>query len=95
MTRSTYKTLHRTARLGNLGSLTFSAGEHYYWFLEEVYDIRFPHIGDSRHNVPRTFDPLQVSTRHRLAWKRQRTYLERVKFCARCHSVHHDQHDCL
>lgn len=95
MTRTTYNRLHRMARMGNLGSLTVAAGQSYYWFLEEVYDIRFPHVGDSRHNVPHTFDPLRVSTRQRLAQRRQRAYMARIKFCPRCHSTHHDQHDCL
>lgn len=94
MTRELFKELHRIARMGNLGTLTFRAGDAYYWFLEQVYDIRFPHVGDSRHNVPRSFDPLRVSTRNRLAWKRQKAYVANIRFCKRCHREHHQYHDC-
>lgn len=61
MNRNTYKERHRIARLGNLGTLACSSGctrGEYQFFLREVYDLRFPHIGDSRHNVWRSFDSL-------------------------------------
>lgn len=95
MTRTLHYDLHRTARLGNLGTLTVRAGELYYWYLENVYDLRFPHVGDGRHgHLPHTFDALRVSAAQRLRWKRQSAYVAHVKLCRRCHSVHHEHHDC-
>lgn len=95
MTRSRFTDLHRMARLGNLGSLTFAAGSSFDWFLTQVYDLRFPHIGDDKHfGWPRQFDSLRQSTANRLKWKRQSAYAARIRFCSRCKSTHHDQHDC-
>ena len=52
MTRERFKELHRAARVGNLGTLACTLpGKLYQWFLTEVYDLRFPHIGDDRHQV--------------------------------------------
>lgn len=95
MTRATFKELHRTARLGNLGTLTFAAGDLYQWFLTQVYDLRFPHVGDDRHfGWPRQFDSLRQSTAQRLKWKRQAAYVAHVRFCSRCKTTHHEYHDC-
>lgn len=60
MTKSQYQIRHQAARAGNLGTLACSlcGPAEFQWFLTQVYDLRFPHIGDSRHNVPRTFDSL-------------------------------------
>lgn len=52
MTRERFKTLHRAARLGDLGSLACTLpGDVYQWFLREVYDLRFPHFGEDRRRV--------------------------------------------
>ena len=60
MKLETYKARHRLARMGNLGVLACSMqGDLYQWFLREVYDIRFPHVGDERHMRARTFDSLR------------------------------------
>lgn len=57
--RQNYLKLHRLARLGSLGTVCFETSwNEYQWFLTQVYDLRFPHIGDGRHHMPRTFDPL-------------------------------------
>ena len=56
LSRRSYYEFHRIARLGNLGTLACRMeSSAYQWFLREVYDLRFPHIGDDRHNFPRTF----------------------------------------
>lgn len=95
MTRETFHMLHRQARLGNLGSLTFQAGQLYYWFLENVYDLRFPHLGNDRHfGWPKCFDSLRQSTRNRLAWKRQSEYVAQITFCSICKTHHHRHHEC-
>ena len=94
MKRETFSELHRTARLGNLGTLACRAGELYDWFLTEVYDLRFPHVGDRRYLTVTTFDSLRVSTARRLAWRRQAEYAAHVKYCRSCLSVHHEHHDC-
>ncbi len=50
MNRDKFKSFHRQARLGNLGSLAMSVSNSLYgWLLSEVYDPRFPHVGDDRH----------------------------------------------
>jgi hypothetical protein len=65
MKQSMFKYYHRQARLGLLGTLSAQVPSGWYqWFLREVYDLRFPHIGDSRHNnLPRTFDSLRYGGR--------------------------------
>ena len=96
MSKTKFKELHRLARIGNLGTLTFTAGDLYHWFLTEVYDLRFPHVGDGRHgHLPWTFDPLRVSTADRLKWKRQRDYVAGIKLCCRCKSMHHQNAECF
>ncbi len=75
MPRRAYVVHHRTARNGNLGPLACSMhAETYQWFLCEVYDLRFPHIGDDRHplNRIRSFDSLGGGFRVRL-WNRLAT----------------------
>jgi hypothetical protein len=95
MNQIKFRELHRTARLGNLGTLSFSAGSLYDWFLTQVYDLRFPHIGDDKHfGWPRCFDSLRHSTATRLKWKRQKAYVSHIKFCSRCKCEHHEYHDC-
>ena len=48
--RDKFKSFHRQARLGNLGPLAMSVSNSLYgWLLHEVYDPRFPHVGDDRH----------------------------------------------
>ncbi len=91
MTRERFKELHRTARLQKLGTLAFTAGEWYDWFLTEVFDLR---IGKAYLSVPRSFDVLAWSTANRLAWKRQRDYASQICLCSRCKGYHHRGRDC-
>lgn len=95
MNRERFRHLHRTARLGNLGTLTFEAGARYYWFLENVYDLRYPHLGSDRHAFWRTCDTLQTANIvRRTKWERQSRYAANIKFCPRCKGTHHQHHDC-
>jgi len=60
MQKSTFKACYQMARLGALGPLCFAAGARYQWLLTQVYDLRFPHIGDERHGMNgRNFDEMQ------------------------------------
>lgn len=65
MTRERFKELHRAARAGNLGTLACTLPDKlYHWFLLEVYDLRFPHVGDDRRRVDeliqrRAFDSMR------------------------------------
>jgi hypothetical protein len=60
LTRNRFREYHRIARLGILGTLACRMEPApYQWFLREVYDLRFPRIGDERHNFPRTFCSLR------------------------------------
>ena len=96
MNKDTFRSLARTARLGNLGTLTFAAGELYDWFLENVYDLRFPHVGDDRRamNV-RTFDSYRNGNfLWALKFKRQGRYVSNVCFCPICKGHHHYAHPC-
>ena len=96
MTREKFKSLHRTARLGNLGTLTVTSGDDYYWFLEQVYDLRFPHVGDNRHavNSVRTFDTLRFNSVKRARWQRQCAYVNQITFCSTCKSHHNRFQPC-
>lgn len=70
MNQSTFKNCYQMARMGALGPLCFAAGNHYQWFLRQVYDLRFPHIGDDRHQMQgRSFDAMRYGgqTHARLA----------------------------
>ncbi|PWU21767.1 MAG: hypothetical protein C5B50_01015 [Verrucomicrobia bacterium] len=50
LSRQAFRFNHRQARLGNLGLLAVSlTPKSYQWFLTQVYDLRYPHIGDERH----------------------------------------------
>jgi hypothetical protein len=69
--RHWYTRCHRIARIGNLGTLAMSLSEpQYQWFLTQVYDLRFPHIGSERHMNRRTFDSLRQGVRARRLNKR-------------------------
>ena len=58
--RLEFRHRHRLARLGALGTLATSlSSEKYEWFLCEVYDLRFPHVGSCRHRNNRSFDSLR------------------------------------
>lgn len=75
MNREFFRQFHAMARKGCLGSLAMSVtGNFYVWFLREVYDLRFPHIGDDRHalNRVRSFDNLAGGFRSR-RWLRVAT----------------------
>ena len=95
--KAIFKAQCREARLGNLGSLAMSvSNDRYNWLLHEVYDIRFPRLGNDRHfGWPRCFDPLKTSTANRLRWKRQAAYVAQIKFCPRCQSSHHQFQECV
>jgi hypothetical protein len=59
MNRSIFRALCRQARMGNLGTLATSLPRPLYiFFFAEVYDLRFPRIGNERHAFPQTFDCL-------------------------------------
>jgi len=66
MNKKQFKRLYRAARCGDLNFVACSLKyESYQWFLREVYDLRFPAIGDqrglrgnSRFVVYHTFDSL-------------------------------------
>lgn len=65
MNRETYYRNARLARIGALGTLAMSLSYRWYqWFLVEVYDLRFPHIGDGR-QLPESFDSLIAKSRER------------------------------
>lgn len=60
MDKSTFKACHRMARMSALCTLSCRvSGVMYRWFLEEVYDLRFPRVGGSKYLPPRSFDPLR------------------------------------
>ena len=74
MTKNQYKICCRNARLGNLGTLALYTKNHFQWFLREVYDLRFPLIGDerglrnsSRFVYHKTFDSLAGKFSHTLS----------------------------
>jgi hypothetical protein len=74
MTKNQYKIYYRNARLGNLETLAFCAKKYFQWFLHEVYDLRFPLIGDkkglennSRFAYHKTFDSLAGKFSHTLS----------------------------
>jgi hypothetical protein len=50
MKKESFKNLYRLARCGSLCSVACmtDSKEIYNWFLYEVYDLRFPRIGDKR-----------------------------------------------
>lgn len=63
MNRETYRTIHRIARMGCLGTLSaYSSRKDFYWFLKEVFDLRFPRIGD-RKPWQKSFDSLRGKLR--------------------------------
>ena len=92
--RKRFKELHRIARLGNLGTLTFRAGNDYDWFLTEVYDIRHPRIGGGRHCCPGSFDSLALGTVRRERIRRNIIHAQGIKFCQLCKGWHHVRRDC-
>lgn len=94
MNATKYRDLHRTARLGNLGTLTLTAGNDFYWFLENVYDIRFPHVGSNRHCLPETFDTLRGGTVRQHKLRRALEYQREVTLCPHCKGYHHRRRDC-
>ena len=60
MNRTEFRRNHRLARMGSLGTLAVSLGmDLYLWFLHEVYDLRHPHVGSTRHFNVRTYDSLR------------------------------------
>ena len=59
--RKNFEARSRLARCGSLGALAMRCGtsREYQYFLTEVYDLRFPHIGDDRHAMrAKHFDSL-------------------------------------
>ena len=66
MNRSAFYFRHRLARLGNLGTLASTLHPVVYlWFFQQVYCLRFPHVGDDRHGMNgRTFDSLRCGGRN-------------------------------
>ena len=99
MTKHTYIELNRVARLGNLGTLCFSAGSLYDWFLANVYDLRFPHCGADHHALNGAkggFDSYRNGNfLWALKWKRQQRQAANIKFCTSCKSHHHFAESCL
>lgn len=86
--RARYYQFHRIARLGNLGTLACSmAQERYQWFLREVYDLRFPHVGNDRHTFPRTFCSLRGGLVRRAKTITMRSALERAHYKALARSA--------
>ena len=69
--RTRFRSLARQARLGNLGTLAMSLPRSEYdWYLHNVYDLRYPHVGDDRHLRVRTFDSLQSGAKVRLRYRK-------------------------
>ena len=63
LTREKYMASHRIARIGCLGTLSaYSSREDFDWFLKEVFDLRFPRIGD-RKPWKKSFDSLRGKLR--------------------------------
>lgn len=95
MNQEKYRALHRLARTACLGSLTFEAGSLYDWFLTQVYDLRYPHVGDRRYVPQRTFDSLTFNCVQRLKWRRQQARMAQIRLCAKCKGYHHQFEECL
>lgn len=63
MTRATFKSLHRIARMGCLATLSaHSSRNEFDWLLKEVFDLRFPQIGKAK-SFPKSFDSLRGKLR--------------------------------
>lgn len=73
--RRQYYIVHRQVRLSNLGSVAMRVrGDLYAWLFANVFETRFPRIGDDRHalNRVRSYDSLRCGVKFRL-WVRLAT----------------------